>query len=202
METNKNLMQIVSILLHPIFIPLYSTLLYLDIFNGILTTELSIYILSLVTIGTLALPLATIYLLIKTKLISSIYLDNKKERIVPLLSSGVYIYITAKILMTGSLNSPLNSYLIGIAVTLSWILILSRRVKVSLHVAAISSSLGFFIYISNIFSINLSSYIIVIIVSLGVIATARIKLNAHTYTEIATGLVFGLLPQLGFVFLY
>ena len=167
-----------------------------------LSTELAKYILSLIIIGTLALPLATIYLLIKTKLISSIFLENKKDRILPILSSGVYIYITARLLMTGSFNSPLNSYLIGIVVTLSWILIFYRRMKVSLHVAAISSSLGFFMYLSNIFTVNLSSYIIVIIVILGTIATVRIKLNAHTYSEIATGLLFGLLPQLGFVYLY
>ena len=202
MDKNNKVLQTISFLLHPIFIPLYSTLVYLGIFGEMLTIELSRYIISLIIIGTLVLPLATIYLLIKTKLISSILLENKKERIAPILFSGVYIYITARLLMTSSFNSPLNSYLIGIVVTLSWILIFSRRLKVSLHVAAISSSLGFFIYLSNIFTVNLSSYIIVLIIILGAVATVRIRLNAHTYSEITTGLIFGLLPQLGFVYLY
>lgn len=194
--------KVLSFALHPIFIPVYTTLLYLKIFEQVLTDELTNYLLTLVIIGTLTLPLLTILLLKKTKIIESIFLKTQKERIIPLLLTGLYTYITARLLMTENINSPLNSYLIGIVVTLSWILIFSRRMKVSLHTAALSSSLGFIIYISNIFYINLQPLIIFIILIIGAVSTARIKLKAHSCKEIYVGVVFGILPQLGFVFLY
>ena len=74
--------------------------------------------------------------------------------------------------------------------------------KVSLHTAAISSAIGFLIYLSNAFLIDLQPLIIILIITLGLISTARIKLEAHTYKEIAIGVLFGIVPQLGFVFLY
>lgn len=202
MGKEKFIFKTASIVLHPIFIPLYITLLYVNIFKLILTDELKEYLLSLVAVGTFLLPLLTIFILIKTKIVSSILLKTQKERIIPIVSTGIYIYITARLLMVGSLNSPLNSYLIGIVVTLSWILIFSRRMKVSLHTSALSSALGFLIYLSNIFLIDLHPIIVVFIVAIGLISTARIKLEEHTYKEILVGILFGIVPQLGFVYLY
>ena len=193
---------LLSYTLHPIFIPIYVTYLYINIFQNVLVDELAEYLFMVISIGTLALPLSTMIILKKTRLIKNIHLESSTERIIPLLSTGVYLYITAKLLMTGDLNSPLNSYLIGIVVTLSWILIFTRRMKVSLHTSAISSALGFFIYLSHTFLINLQSIIIITTVFIGIIATARLKLKAHTCKEIAVGVIFGVIPQLGYIYLY
>jgi hypothetical protein len=194
--------KILSYILHPIFIPIYVTFLYIRIFKNVITYDISEYLLSVVGIGTLLLPLSTILLLKKIKLIDSIHLKKSKERIIPILSTAVYLYITAKLLMTGNINSPLNSYLIGVVVTLTWILIFTRRMKVSLHTSAISSALGFFIYLSHSFLINLQSIIVITTITIGIVATARIKLKAHTCKEIAVGVIFGLIPQLGYIYLY
>ena len=202
MERQNLTSQVISYILHPIFIPIYVTILYINIFRDVLTDELGEYLLSLVGIGTVALPLLTIFLLKKTNQISSILLEKSAERIIPIISTGVYLYITAKLLMTGNLNSPLNSYLIGMVVTLSWILIFTRRMKVSLHTAAISSALGFLIYLSHSFLINLQVAIIITIITTGIVSTARLKLKAHTCTEIAVGIIFGIIPQLGYIYLY
>ena len=194
--------QLLSYIFHPIFIPIYVTYLYINIFKNILNSELAEYLLTVVGIGTLALPLLTIFLLKKTNLIKSILLESPKERIIPILSTGVYLYITAKLLMTGNLNSPLNSYLIGMVVTLSWIMIFTRRMKVSLHSAAISSALGFLIYLSHSFLINLQVVIIITTIAIGMVSTARLKLKSHTCKEIGVGVIFGIIPQLGYIYLY
>lgn len=194
--------QISAYILHPVFIPLYITILYINIFNEVLTATFTEYILYLIFTGTLVFPLITIFILLKTKLVNSIHLKTQKERILPIVFSGISIYITARLLMIGSINSPLNSYLIGIVVTLSWILIFSKRLKVSLHVASISAALGFNIYLSQVFLINLLPIIISLIIILGLVSTSRIKLNAHSYKEVVVGIIFGIVPQLGFTYLY
>lgn len=202
MRNNYSLFSILSFLFHPIFIPLYTALAYIKIFEKVLTDDLATYLISLTIIGTISLPLLTISLLKKFGFIESFYLSSSKERVFPLISTGVYIYVTARLLMIGNINSPLNSYLIGIVVTLAWILIFSKKLKVSLHTASLSSSLGFMIYLATSFLTNLTPIIIILIFMIGLIATARIKLNSHSYSEIIVGVIFGIIPQLGFVFLY
>lgn len=202
MSKNTLIFQVLSYVLHPAFIPLYVTILYITIFDKVLSSTVTEYILYLVFTGTLVFPLVTIFLLLKTKLINSFLLETQKERILPIIFSGISIYITARLLMLGSLNSPLNSYLIGVVVTLSWILIFLKRLKISLHTASISSALGFTIYLSQVFLINLSSIIIILILILGLVSTSRIKLEAHTLKEVTIGIIFGLIPQIGFVYLY
>lgn len=201
MGKSNIIFKISSYIFHPVFVPFYTTIIYLSIFKQVLTDIISEYILYLVFTGTLILPLTSVFLLLKTKLINSIHLETKKERIFPILLSGISIYITARLLMMGGLNSPLNSYLIGIVVTLSWIIIFSKRLKVSLHTASISSALGFMIYLSQIFLINLIPVVISLILILGLISTSRIKLKAHTYKEIIIGIIFGIIPQVGLVYL-
>jgi len=202
MGNNNVVFKIVSYVFHPVFLPFYVTVLYINIFDYLLTETVTDYILSLVFTGTLVLPLLITFFLLKTKLIRSFLLETQGERFFPILLTGISIYITARLLMIGSLNSPLNSYLVGIVVTLSWILIFSKRMKVSLHVSSVSSALGFVIYLSQIFLINLSPIVIVIILIIGLVSTSRVKLNAHSYKEITIGFIFGIVPQLGFAYLY
>jgi hypothetical protein len=196
------LFKFISVVLHPIFIPFYVTIIYVSIFNNVLSDDVINYILTLVILGTFILPIFTIFLLKFIGVIDSIVLPNIKDRYIPIISSGIYIYITAKLLLTGNFSGPLNNYLIGIVVTLSWVLIFSRRMKVSLHASSLSSALGFVIYISDFFLINLLPVIILLIILIGVVSTSRIKLKAHNHKEIATGIIFGILPQLGFVYSY
>ncbi len=191
-----------SLLLHPIFIPIYVTLVYINLFEGILNYDVKEYIFYVVLTGTFILPLITTLILKTTKIISSFKVEKSNERIIPIISSGIYIYVSARLLMVGSINSPLNSYLIGVVVTLSWILIFSRRLKISLHTASISSALGFLIYLTNVFFVDVNSLVIIVIVLIGISSTSRIKLKAHNYKEIVLGIFFGLLPQIGSLILY
>lgn len=175
--------------------------MYLNIFKTLIDQELATSILYLISIGTLLLPLITFFLLLNTKVINNLRLENNRERIIPIFLTGIYIFITVKLLMNSSIDSPLNSYLIGIVVTLSWILIFSRRMKVSLHAASISSGLGFIIFLSYSFFINLTPIIILLILLTGLISTSRLKLDAHNGLEIYLGILFGVAPQVGLIFL-
>ena len=191
-----------SLLLHPIFIPIYVTIVYINIFEGILNYDVKEYLFYVVLTGTFILPLITIVILKITKIISSFKVEKSNERIIPIISSGIYIYVSARLLMVGSVNSPLNSYLIGVVVTLSWILIFSRKLKISLHTASISSAMGFLIYLTNVFFVDVSDLVIIVIVLIGISSTSRIKLKAHSYKEIVLGIFFGFIPQIGSLILY
>jgi len=195
------LFKIISILFHPIFIPLLTTLIFFTIFSDMLDFEEQKLIIYLILLGTFILPLLTILILLKSKVIKSIYLNNKRERIIPLFATGVYVFATVKLIMVNYAGILINSYLIGVVITLSWILIFSRKHKVSIHTASIGATVGFFIYISYYYLINLSTLIALLIFIAGLISTSRIKLKVHDKKEIYLGLLFGIAPQISFLFL-
>ncbi|MEN8137739.1 MAG: hypothetical protein ABFR62_04835 [Bacteroidota bacterium] len=193
--------KVLSIVFHPIFIPLVATVIHLNIFAPYLSKDQSYMVLYIVTLGSLILPLSTLLLLIKAKIINSIYLEKRTDRIIPIFTTGVYIFVTAKLLMKNNIGTALHSYLIGVVITLSVILILSRKLKISIHSAAIASVTGFLIFISYNFSINLTPILAIFIIITGLISTARLKLKAHTDKEVYLGIIIGVIPQLAFLFL-
>jgi putative Mn2+ efflux pump MntP len=61
---------------------------------------------------------------------------------------------------------------------------------------AIAGVFMFFLALSIHFSININGTLAIITILIGAIATSRLHLNAHTYTELIVGFFIGLFPQL------
>lgn len=191
----------ISVIFHPVFIPMMTIFVHLQLFADYYTKDQSLAIIYISVLGTMLLPLTTILLLSKANIIKSIYVENRRERLIPIFTTGVYIFVTAKLLIRNNTGITINTYLIGIVITLSWIILLTRRYKVSLHSSSIASTVGFFIYTAFNYSINLSSIIIVTILLTGLVSTSRLVLKAHSRTEIYLGILLGIVPQLGFLLL-
>jgi hypothetical protein len=68
--------------------------------------------------------------------------------------------------------------------------------------AAIGGLIGFMIYFSYHYKINIIPVFLFLFVLSGVIASARIKLNAHTLNEIFWGYSLGITTQLFVYFTY
>jgi len=83
----------------------------------------------------------------------------------------------------------------GVCLITSYILLYLNQ-KISLHTAAIGGLIGFLIYYSYQFEINLIVLFIILFVLSGIIASARLKLNAHILSEVFWGFFLGILSQL------
>lgn len=199
---NKNFIdKIVSIVFHPVFIPIYTAVFYLLIFDDVITDNQKEFTFYTVLIGTLVLPISTLSLLLILKLSKSIHLKKKRERIIPIFTSGVYIFVAAKLILNLSGSNTLSTYLIGIVISLSIILLALRKYKISLHTSALAASIGFMIYTSIYYHINLNYAIAIAFFILGLVSTSRLRSNAHSKIEVYLGIIVGLVPQLLFMFL-
>jgi membrane-associated phospholipid phosphatase len=89
----------------------------------------------------------------------------------------------------------------GIAFIISYLL-LYLKIKISLHTGAIGGLIGFLIYFSYHYQINLTIFLAFFCVLCGLIASARLRLKAHTPTEVLVGFVIGLGTQLLAYLLY
>ncbi|WP_129368043.1 hypothetical protein [Lutibacter sp. HS1-25] len=89
----------------------------------------------------------------------------------------------------------------GLFMMISYVFLYLNR-KISLHMAAIGGLIGFLMYFSYHFKINIISIFIMLFILSGIIATARIKLNAHNLNEIFWGYSLGIITQLFIYFTY
>jgi hypothetical protein len=81
-------------------------------------------------------------------------------------------------------------------------LFLYLKLKISLHTAAIGGLIGFLIYFSFFYQINLIAIIAFFFILSGFIASSRLRLKAHTALEVFLGFFVGLLSQFILYFIY
>ncbi|MBT8393925.1 MAG: hypothetical protein HKO81_02255 [Flavobacteriaceae bacterium] len=191
------ILRIISFIFHPLLMPLLAVTFYFSkapryIPDPIIKGKiLSLFIL------TILLPILLFYLLKSIRLTESIYLENVKHRIIPLiLNCFITILILIKIV---SPNEFLELYFFFVGVLLSTITCLILALisfKASIHMIASGGVLMFFIALSIHFSINISGSIAIMCLIVGAIATSRLHLKAHTQNELLIGLLIGVIPQL------
>jgi hypothetical protein len=186
-----------SFILHPIFIPVYTVLLYFYVtpvfFFPQNITFLSLYLL----IVSVIIPLLFIAVMIYSKAFKSISLDKPEERF---LVSGimlvVYIIILKKI---SSFHQyiELFPFFLGIIISLFVLLIYNYlKQKPSIHATSMAGCIGFFLIWSYYTQVNILFYISIIILLTAIVIAARLFLKKHTANEVIRGLLIGLLAQI------
>ena len=199
--------RLVSILFHPIFIPLYSIYLYFFIDNyqnKLIKISDSSFLGALYTlmllIGVL-FPLLSVFIMYRTRIISSFTLPKRKERS-PIIFI-VFVYYVMAYFMYRSWNityyniiEGFVSFLFGGIIVLFIAFIINNFYKISLHALAIGSMTGGFLALARTLNpiININSLIIincVLLFSMGLVASSRLYLKAHTSKQIYLGLIIG-----------
>ncbi|MGC1515075.1 MAG: hypothetical protein WA810_05815 [Maribacter sp.] len=193
----KECSQIISYLLHPLFIPIGGTVCYFLITPKYTPLEIQSANILPIFILTVIIPIVTFFILRNIGLVSSVFLENATERKYPL-----YIHISLLLLILyqvipNNYVSEIYFYFAGLlGAAMTCLLLLLFKFKVSLHMVGISGLLMFLISLSIHFEINLIIAISMLIILTGGVASARLYLNAHTKLEVLIGLMVGMLSQL------
>jgi len=193
------LSKFISVILHPIFMPIISLYLSLKLTPSIgfaLTNYLN-FIYLVLLFSTIILPLISILFLIKNKTVSSLEMSCYKERSVPLLITALWVWLGYYALEKILVFSPiLRSELIGVIIIILLAAIISKYWKISLHMLAIGGVTGV------LFSLNVLFGGLLYITSLfvlfaGVLGVARLNEKAHNHTQVYTGFLLGFLIETG-----
>jgi len=142
---------LVSYILHPVFIPLYVVyfLLYFhpSAFAGFSDDDKR-QILLIVGLNAVFFPLFTVILLRALGFVASIKLRTQKERIIPFIAAGIFFFWTFLVFKEQA-RFPwlLRSFFLGIFLSSSLGLIVNIYMKPSLHAIGMGGWLGFFIVI-------------------------------------------------------
>jgi hypothetical protein len=186
--------RVISYLFHPLFMPLYFLLLLLNMnvfFSLVLPFHFKLILAGLITMTTILLPMLVFFFLYRKKLVRSVFLETREERIYPILVLAIFYYLTYYLLKGVHLSAIFSYYMLGATFLAILALILTFYLKISLHMLGIGGVVGMITGMAINFSMDLTGMILPILVLAGIIGTARLKLNTHKPSEIYSGFLVG-----------
>jgi len=192
------LTQLISILLHPMFMPLLAlhlTLLVLPSLAFTLSHNL-VLIYGILVFSTMVLPLASIFWLMRKGKVSSLEMSNHKERSLPLFKTVIWMSFGYYLLQNLLFYTPiLKAELLGAIIIILIAAIVSKYWKISLHLLGIGGVVGVFIALQIMHGDFLYLLLLFILLS-GLLGVARIKQKAHNYAQVYAGFLVGLSVEL------
>ncbi len=193
----------ISYFFHPINFSIIGTLLYFLFVPKYIFKPQEYTILVIIFIGTYLFPLFLTYLLKRYGIINSYHMNTVEERKFPTLLFISLSFFIGHWLYNSNVVDLLSLLYFGFGVCLviTYILLQFKH-KISLHTAAIGGLMGFLIYFSYYYKINLIILFTVLFLISGIIATARLKLKAHNISEVVTGYILGITCQFIVYFIY
>ena len=185
------LSKIISIILHPIFMPLLALYLTLETLPS---EAFAIY--GIVICCTIILPLLSIFFLMRKGRVSSLEMSNHKERSLPLFITVLWMSL-GFYMLNHTLIYPylLKVELFGAILIIIFAAIISKFWKISLHLLAIGGVVGVFIALKLMGGGILYVLLIFILLS-GVLGVARVKQKAHNHTQVYVGFLLGVSVEL------
>ena len=190
------LYKFISFIFHPAIIPITSSILYFIVIPNHIPKEFSYRVLGLVFAMTYVLPIFLMLFLKKVKLIDSYHLVSINERKFPLLFFTILFFLIGKFLLKTKAIDLLSYSFFGCFLALALVyLLFYTKIKTSLHTSAISGLIGFIMVLSFHYKFNLQLLLIFLFLLFGIVATSRLKLKAHTLTEVTLGFFIGFIPQ-------
>ncbi len=194
----KFIAKFLSVLFFPLFMPLFGAALLFSL--TLFSFYPQIYIwnarIMIFTFGTIV-PLICILILYKLKIISSMGLEKRKDRFFPYFCTSVSYFVCAWMLFHHSkMPTFVSELIIAVAVALLINAIVNIWWKISAHMTGMGGFFGGMLIVSYQFHFNPCNWILATMLVCGLVAAARLYLNAHTPGQVIAGLLNGTLCTL------
>ena len=187
------LSKFISFAFHPILMPTYAILLlfaFSPLFSEFMSIKQKTQIIKLAVVFTFLLPIFSVIILKKFKIVSSFYMENQKERRWPLLFALGWFYLLLRFLETLHTHYIIVTLMLGAMLILLISAMISNFWKISLHMLGIGGVLGAFLAIHTLFGGNIF-LIITLLFCAGLVGFARVNENAHNLKQVYLGFIIG-----------
>lgn len=182
-----------SVVLHPFAVPMYvmSVLLFADTAFATYTPRFKFYLLWVVALYTLVIPFLTLCLLRSLGRLSSLRVDNRDERILP-LAIGALCYVLCAVTI-GRIPSAelLRRFMLAAACCEILCLAVTYVWKISLHLTALGGCVAILTVLAVAGIGNLVPWLVAAVLAAGALGSARLYLGRHNGAQIAAGFFGG-----------
>jgi hypothetical protein len=187
------LAKIVSIVFHPLFMPLYglAILLSAPTFLKYLPVEAKRVLFTVILIDNVFLPLALLPFLRYRNLISSYNIDERKERIIPLLITSILYCTTSFIVFRYQIPFFLKSFIFATSVVAIVVSMINFWWKISIHSVGAGALTATVFALSLKMHTPLTGYLLAVILASGLILSSRLQLNEHNPSQVWIGFLTG-----------
>ena len=191
--------RIISVVFHPLFIPVYLILFYIHISPAapFLDSWQKLRLSLSATIMYTVFPLVTILLAKALGFVKSIFLRSQKDRIIPYISCGLY-YFWMWYVLRNQPEFPRELVLLSFAIFVasSGGLIANSFFKISMHSIAAGVMCTFIYLLAVRTDANYGFYISLALLFSGLVCTCRLINSDHDQREVYAGFFLGMVAQL------
>lgn len=191
------LLKSISYIFHPLLMPIAGAVIYFVTAPRFIPENIvQAKIFGLIVV-TILIPIVLYFFLKTMGIVSSIHLEDVKQRKIPLLLQSLILLLVIKMIIDVYNYPELYFFFLGVLLSsLSAIFIVFFDIKASLHMLGSGAVTMFTIALSIHFEINLILLIAAMIFANGLVATSRLHEKAHTNLELTLGFLIGVIPQL------
>ena len=180
-----------SIITHPILLPTWLLLIITEI--GLFKTSSINASMCIIIVSAITFVIPTIIMLFlrKFKVIKTLTMERRDDRVIPILIMATSLYITSRFFNGIYVLGIYNFYLICSTLLCMIVFWVNLFWKISLHSIGWGGFVGIlYIYTTILAEIFLPYFIISIIVA-GIVCSARLYLKSHDSAQIYVGFITG-----------
>lgn len=192
---NKGFSEVISLVFQPLVMP---TIIFAFLLFGLPDSVMvdsgnKGLVFFVVVANTFIIPLGILMVMRFSKVIPSLRMENRKERVLPFsIISLLYIVTAYSFYMKDWMDYKLIYALFVITICLILLTGISFFWKISAHMIGAGGLLGIILaYSMNIQNHNFLYFTLSAILLSGIIGTSRLQLNAHTPLEVLAGFLLG-----------
>jgi membrane-associated phospholipid phosphatase len=200
----KRIAKAISYLFHPLVMPFLGFLVisHSGTYAASIDKGLNNYLGFMIFGITLVLPVTFIPLYFYTRLIKSVGMENRNDRVIPFFITTVFYFIAFVMVHKTPVSRIYSNFMLAACLSVFLVFVISVFWKISIHLAGLGGIVGLIICLSMMLDADLILLLAVSVFLAGITAYARLRLNAHTPAQVYAGFMLGLITMLGVMMLH
>lgn len=193
-ERMRTAARLLSVLLHPVWMPTLTLVLAFTVDPHLafaFTPEGRLIIYAMMFVMTALFPLASTWMMVRSGLLGSLSMPDRRERILPFLLALIY-YAMAYYLLRRTPNHPATwAMAFGTFIALLLTLLITLRWKISAHMVGLGGALGALLALMWLHGVHVPLVLSALFVLAGLLGTVRLFLTDHSPGQVYAGALVG-----------
>lgn len=165
---------------------------YISIFTPL---HFKFILLGVTFVFTFLLPAINAFVLLKMGRIKSLEMETAHERIIPYTSTALYYFALFYLFYNAQFPAVFRILILGAGISIVLTLLITFKWKISAHTVGIGGICGAILGLIFRIQSDMQLLFMLVILLAGIIGYSRLKLNAHSPTQVYAGFILGFFAQ-------
>jgi hypothetical protein len=203
-DFNDSAAKATSVVFHPLFMPLYGLAIVFSAptLYGYLPFGVKKLLFLIVLVNNVVLPLALLPFFKYRNIISTWKIEERSERIIPLLFTTILYSTTSFIVFKFPIPLFLKSFIFGAFFLSLSVTVVSLWWKISIHSVGAGALIALVLILSAKMHTPLIWYLVSALIAAGGVLSSRLRLNSHNSLQVWLGFTAGFMGLILFMLFF